>query len=334
MQLPTHAAAQQPIFFVPTAQPASSRLQCQSVQCDRVPQSAPGQPAQCVQTKPAVPVNKSKQKRIRRRLSRKKEISLKLMGNNANSLFSKLEALEFVLFVEKPSAIFLQETRLGRPGRIKTPTSSKYIWYELHRTEAAEKGVKGGGIAIGVLNALEPSWISQGDDNTEALTIEIWLNSFPVRLVCGYGPQEYDSKERKDGFWEYLNEQVQKAATEGTGLIIQMDGNLWAGGSIVMGDLKVQNQNGKMFEQYLTKNPTISVGNALPLCQGKFTRVVFWKDFEGLFGRGLLLVFSDKMPDNTLDKILDKFSDKMSRQNARQNARPNASTKLWTKYLT
>ena len=91
--------------------------------------------------------------------------------------------------------------------------------------------------------------------------------------MCGYGPQEYDSKERKDVFWEYLNEQVQNAATEGTGLIIQMDGNLWAGGNIVMGDLKVQNQNGKMFEQFLTKNPTISVVNALPLCQGKFTRV-------------------------------------------------------------
>ena len=133
--------------------------------------------------------------------------------------------------------------------------------------------MKGGGVAIGVLNELEPSWISQGDDNTEALTIEIWLDNFPVRLVCGYGPQEYDSKERKDGFWDYLNTQVQNAAAGGAGFIIQMDGNLWASENIVMGDVKVQNQNGKMFEQFLTKNPSINVVNALPICQGKFTRV-------------------------------------------------------------
>ena len=128
---------------------------------------------------------------------------MKLMGNNVNSLLQKLEALEFVLFEEKPSIIFLQETRLKRAGRIKTPRSSKFSWFELHRTEKAEKGVNGGGIAIGVLNSLEPSWISEGDDSIKALTVEIWLDSFPVGLVCGYGPQESDKKERKMALWEY-----------------------------------------------------------------------------------------------------------------------------------
>ena len=94
---------------------------------------------------------------MRRRGNKKREICLKLMGNNVNSLLHKLEALEFVLLEEKPSIIFLQETRLKRAGRIKTPSSSKFSWFELHRTEKAEKGVNGGGIAIGVLNSLEPS---------------------------------------------------------------------------------------------------------------------------------------------------------------------------------
>ena len=43
-----------------------------------------------------------------------------------NSLISKLESLENVLSVEKPSVIFLQETKLGRTGRIKTPTSKMF----------------------------------------------------------------------------------------------------------------------------------------------------------------------------------------------------------------
>ena len=63
-----------------------------------------------------------------------------------------MESFEHVLSVEKPSAIFLQETRLKRAGRIKTPSSSRYTWYELHRTENAEKGEGGGGLALGVVN--------------------------------------------------------------------------------------------------------------------------------------------------------------------------------------
>ena len=228
------------------------------------------------------------------------------MGNNVISLLQKLEALEFVLSVEKPSAIFLQETRLGRAGRIKTPSSLKYSWYELHRTEKAEKGVKGGGIAIGVLQALEPSWISKGDDVTEALTIEIWLDNFPVRLVCGYAPQEYDSKDRKAAFWEYLNTEIHKAAAGGAGIIIQMDGNLWAGENIIKGDLRVQNQNGKLFEQFLNIHPNISVINALPICEGKFTRITTTKSGTSKSILDFFLVCDKILPFVTKMKIDEK----------------------------
>ena len=93
--------------------------------------------------------------------------------------------------------IYLQETLVKRSGRIKTPSSQKYTWYELNRTKKAPKGEKGGGIAIGVQNALEPSWISEGDDDFETLTVEIWVGSFPIRLICGYGPQDYDVANRQ-----------------------------------------------------------------------------------------------------------------------------------------
>ena len=137
-------------------------------------------------------MNKSKKKRIRRRDNKRKDIGLTIVGNNANSLLQKLESFENIIITEKPAVIFLQETKLGRPGRIKTPSSNKYIWYELHRTENSEKGSKGGGIAIGVLDILEPSWISEGNDHVEAITVEIWLEGFPTRLLCAYGPQESD----------------------------------------------------------------------------------------------------------------------------------------------
>ena len=102
-----------------------------------------------------------------------------------NGLQNKLESLEHLILSEKPSVFFFKETKMGRAGKIKTPSSNNYTWYELHRTKEAEKGDKGGGLAIGILNELDPSWISEGDDNAEALTIEIWAKGFPLRLICG-----------------------------------------------------------------------------------------------------------------------------------------------------
>ena len=181
-------------------------------------------------------VNKSKKKRIRRKEKKTLTSDLKFFGNNADGLLNKLESLENML-KENPSVFFLQETH----GRITTPSANKYTWYELHRTIKSSKGEKGGGIAIGVLNVEQPSWISEGDDEAEAITVEIWVQGFPVRLICGYGPQEYDKSDRKYCFWSYLGSEVTNATKNGAALVLQMDGNLWAGPSIIKDDPKPQN---------------------------------------------------------------------------------------------
>ena len=199
--------------------------------------------------------------------------TLKMFGNNVDGLLNKLESLEHLIVTETPSVIFLQETKMGRAGRIKTPSSKKYTFYELHRTKEAEKGERGGGLVIGVLNDLDPSWISEGDDNAEALTVEVWIEGFPIRLICGYGPQEYDEKTRKERFWQYLDQETQSAKRDGAAVVLQMDGNLWAGNGIIKRDPKKQNQNGKMFEDFLVNNPHLSVVNALPLSEGDIPRV-------------------------------------------------------------
>ena len=123
-----------------------------------------------------------------------------------------------------------------------------------------------------MLNILQPSWISEGDDETEAITVEIWVEGFPIRLVCGYGPQEYDKTDRKDNFWSYLSSEVENAIKNGAAFLLQMDGNLWAGKEIIKDDPKVQNQNGKYFQKFLNKHPHLTVVNALPMCDGKITR--------------------------------------------------------------
>ena len=197
---------------------------------------------------------------------------MKLFGNNVDGILNTLKSLENLIKSESPSVLFFQETKSDRSGRIKTPSSKEFSWYE-HRSKEAEKGKMGDGLAIGVLNMLDPSYVSEGDDAAEVITVEIWMEGSPVRLVCGYGPQEYDRKERKKSFWSYLNSESQKAKEDGAGLIFQMDGNLWAGNKIIPSDVKVQNQNGKYFEEFLFQNQHLSVLNALQPCEGDITRV-------------------------------------------------------------
>ena len=78
--------------------------------------------------------------------------------------------------------------------------------------------------------------------------------------------------KKKNSFWKYLDEEVINAKSSGSGLIIQMDGNLWAGSQIIPNDPRHQNKNGKLFEEFLSRNPHLSVVNALNLCEGVISR--------------------------------------------------------------
>ena len=51
-----------------------------------------------------------------------------------------------------------------------------------------------------------------------------------------------------------------------------MDGNLHAGSDIIKNDPNPQNQNGKMFVQFLRRNTSLTVVNSLSICEGLITR--------------------------------------------------------------
>ena len=93
-----------------------------------------------------------------------------------------------------------------------------------------------------------------------------------IRCCVAYGCQESEIKERKEAFWAYLDEEVLLACSSGSGLIMHFDGNLWAGDKVIPGDPRPQNKNGKLFEEFLSRHPQLSVVNALPLCEGLITR--------------------------------------------------------------
>ena len=113
---------------------------------------------------------------------------------------------------------------------------------------------------------------NKGKDGVELWTIEICFSGFNLRCICGYGPQESDSVENKENFCTQLGSEVEEVFSSDCGLVIEMDGNLWAGEEIIPGDPNYQNNNGKMFQKSLEKYSDLSVVNSMNICEGLITR--------------------------------------------------------------
>ena len=208
---------------------------------------------------------KPKARRAKRKSLKIFRKSVRFLGVNTAGLKSKLTSFKKVIDDLKPAVFFLEETKYQDSGKLNV--GNNFHIYELIRQDK-----KGGGLALGCLKDLNPTWVREGNDEVEALTVEIFLKDIKIRCCVAYGPQENASIEKKDAFWNYLDIEVSEAEKNGAGLILHFDGNLWAGSKIIPGDPRKQNNNGKLFEDFLTRNPNLSVVNALPQCKGLITR--------------------------------------------------------------
>ena len=189
---------------------------------------------------------------------------MRFLGVNAAGLRSKLLSFNKVLTELKPSVFFVEETKVKYEGRLRL---ENYIVFEKIRQDR-----NGGGLAIGCIKDLNPIWVREGEGDIEALSVEISVKNLKIRCCVAYGFQENENIEKKNNFWKYLDEEALIAKNAGSGLIIQMDGNLWAGRQIIPNDPRQQNRNGKLFEEFLFRNSHLSVVNALDICEGVITR--------------------------------------------------------------
>ena len=200
---------------------------------------------------------------------------MKMVGINCNGLNSKWQSFDKIIHDLKPCAFFLQETKLPPKQQFKNDTS-EYVIFRLEREKS-----RGGGIALGVIQDLNPILIRMGNDSTEAISVKIHVNKFEVRLIVGYGAQENDRQaklheisqnERKKLLWDFLEGEINEAESMEQGLVIQLDANAHLGSNIIKGDPNKMNSNGIMFNDFLKRNPAITVVNSLKLCEGLITR--------------------------------------------------------------
>ena len=101
----------------------------------------------------------------------------------------------------------LQETKFQFNGKHKLPG---YITYEHLRTEK----IAGGGLLLAIKKDLSPALVRDGGSDVEALTVDIFVKKMQVTCVTAYGPQEKDKSEKKDKFWQYLEEDAIRASDE------------------------------------------------------------------------------------------------------------------------
>ena len=208
-----------------------------------------------------------KRKRVQYR-AKDKISKLKLFGINSAGLKSKLYSFNNILQQIKPQIWTIQETKLKQNENLKGEIAEKYQIFYLSRRET-----QGGGLAIGVDKEIESTLMREGNDEVEALVVQIVIEKLPIRVVAAYGPQESDLKEKKENFWKFLEEETTKAELLGQGLLIQMDANVHGGPKLIKNDPNVQNSNGKLFEQFLDRNPYLTVANNMNICEGVITRI-------------------------------------------------------------
>ena len=116
--------------------------------------------------------------------------------------------------------------------------------------------------------------INEGDDECEAMPVQIKVNELEVRVVVGYGACESDhqakkieitQKDRKQKLWDYLENEVIEAENKCQGLVIQIDANASLGPEWIKNDPNPQTINGKIFADFLERNPALIVVNSLSL---------------------------------------------------------------------
>ena len=206
-------------------------------------------------------------KRCQNRNKITKMHSIKFYGINAAGIKCKQKSFENVLITIKPQIWTIQETKLKPNEKINCEALNEYQVYYLSRQHS-----QGGGLALGVSKDIESALIREGDDDTEILSVQIVAGDFPIRIVTGYGPQENSNSSKKEKFWEFLEQELIQAEIENQGLLVQIDGNLHAGPQLVKQDPNPQNNNGKIFMDFLERNPNLVVVNTLDLCEGIITR--------------------------------------------------------------
>ena len=138
------------------------------------------------------------------------------MGANSAGLCNKKETFERYLNLFLPGVFFIQESKLRKKNKIKHPN---YVTFEYIRENCG-----GGGLLTAVHKSLSPVSVSN-DTTEEVLVVEATIVDKKVRFINGYGPQEDESDDVREGFFHRIDKEVKSSKMAGAMICIEMDAN-------------------------------------------------------------------------------------------------------------
>ena len=201
-----------------------------------------------------------------RRRNKATKSTIKVLGTNADGLYTKKDSLYNLLHNEKPSIFTIQETKLKRKMQINSPS------YEIF--ESLRENRSGGGLMIGIdknLSLKKPVIIFQGEKDVEILVVEIILSTMSLRIMTAYGPQEDSSPDTINEFYRKFEEEIIKCEEDNCGLVIEMDANAKLGRDIIEKDPNPMSENGRILWGIVQRRNCYVV-NATDKCNGTITR--------------------------------------------------------------
>ena len=187
---------------------------------------------------------------------------MKIFSTNAAGIKSKLKSFKNELKRSNAGIFTVQETHFSTQGKIQV---ENFLTFEAIRKK------KNGGTVVGVHEALKPILINAYNDPFELIVVEIEAGNKEIRVISGYGPQENWTPEKREPFFQALEEEIIKAELAGKSVIVEADFNSKLGKHFIPNDPHPQSENGKLLANIIRRQK-LTVANGLVACEGTVTR--------------------------------------------------------------
>ena len=181
-----------------------------------------------------------------------------------NGFRSKKDSLKQILCEHDVDILLLTETK------VHTSSSIKLEGYQLFPAVRSKR--QGGGILVAIKYGLCSSIMVDKGDEAEFITVRLRFDDQHIRLVLVYGPQENDSVNKIQDFYDSISVQVERANLAGDSVFLVGDFNAKLGAEIIRGEIHRMSNNGACLNGIIEKY-NLAVLNALEICSGTFTWV-------------------------------------------------------------
>ena len=188
----------------------------------------------------------------------------------------------------------VQETKFSQYKTLSIPG------YEVF--ECLRKDRQGGGLLIAALLYLDPVEVTRNEE-MEILVVQINVNKLKIRIITGYGPQEYEDPLHVLTFWQMIETEIIQAKDNECAVFIELDANAKIGKTVIENDVHDTSNNGELLLK-LVERQGLTIGNSSRKCKGVITRE---RKLENAIEKSVIdyAIFCDKMNESFSDMIID-----------------------------